>query len=126
MESVDDLSTPADIIKTSRKHNNYTIKARPSDSTLSCQEQGELGGGGGWEERGESGFEKRRGHADAGKRKTEKDRGEGGFMVRVETEKKRQRAREKRRSGRETDEKRRFQAERVDGGLRQEEGGKMM
>lgn len=61
-----------------------------------------------------------------GKRKTEKDRGEGGFMVRVETEKKRQRAREKRRSGRETDEKRRFQAERVDGGLRQEEGGKMM
>lgn len=109
MESVDDLSTPADIIKTSRKHNNYTIKARPSDSTLSCQEQGELGGAGGWEERGESGFEKRRGHADAGKRKTEKDRGEGGFMVRVETEK-----------------KRRFQAERVDGGLRQEEGGKMM
>lgn len=42
MESVDDLSTPADIIKTSRKHNNYTIKARPSDSTLSCQEQEEL------------------------------------------------------------------------------------
>lgn len=32
--SVDDLSTPADIIKTSRKHNNYTIKARPSDYSL--------------------------------------------------------------------------------------------
>lgn len=47
-------------------------------------------------------------------------------MVRVETEKKRQRAREKRRSGRETGEKRRFQAEGVDGGLRREEGGKMM
>lgn len=49
MESVDDLSTPADIIKTCRKHNNYTIKARPSDSLLSLVRnkgnwgEGELG-----------------------------------------------------------------------------------